>query len=149
MLTKDQMKQIIVDNFNDLRITSIQCYVQSLLERKSVTVNDSITKYRMKNIATGNDITSIDEFLAAITPDSITFGYHLYSEGMSGDRVHPLHVGLNNISVTLDPYSPDDTLWSEMVGRMVDGRISFYMNYLTDMDPVLPLKIFEVRIHSK
>lgn len=142
MITGTSLKSILVNNLNDIRMTSIALFLEELIVRKEPI--EEQYRYRVLNKLTGNYITSLDDFKNAIDPDSLKMGYFYNSDVMTGDRVHPIIVGLNNFQITLKDFIPEDNKYFETFGRIT--RINFLLNYLSDGDAELPLKIFEVRL---
>lgn len=144
MITAAILKDAIVANFADPRIASIQLFINQLISRKDH--GNGIDQYRLTNKTTNAPITSIDDFLAAIDVTNINFGYYFYSDAITGDRVHPTYITLENISVSLNVHSYEDNVF-RMQGA--GEKILFLINYIADGDTVLPLKIYEVKLVSK
>jgi len=143
MMTNADVKDIISQNLADPRIFSIQCFLTRLIERK--TYGDGILQYRIKDKVTDTYISSLDDFIAKLDTNSLVPDYFYYSDKMSGDRIHPTAVNLSNFIVTLDEHSQEDAVYFGMFGRE-DKNILLLLNYLSDGDLVLPLKIFEIRL---
>lgn len=137
------MQQILYKNFQDVRISAIQLYIQRLLRRNRVSAG--VNEYRVKNIVTGEYVTSMNEFETLMSTQDLTMSYHFNSDRMSGDRTHPVLVVLDNLQVELNPDSPEDELFINNYGRLVN-RIAFSLNYLSDGDEDIPVKIFEVKL---
>jgi hypothetical protein len=145
MLTNTALKTLITKNFADVRCTAILLFIRDLVERKKF--GGGIEQYRLFNKTSGQYITSVTDFMASIDDTALTMSYFYNSDTMTGDRVHPFKVVLDNIEVRLNPNSADDDQFTMMVG--MPNRIMFLMNYLSDADNDLPLKIFEVRLISE
>lgn len=143
LITSAQLKDVLDKNFADIRTTSILLFVRDLLERK--THGGGIQQYRLKNKATDAYITTVDEFIAAIDADSLKMTYYRFSEKMGGDRIHPFAVIVDNIEVELTEHSEEDSNYTVTFG-MKANRVMFLLNYLSDADPELPLKVFEIRL---
>ena len=137
------MQRILYKNFQDVRISAIQLYIQRLLRRNRVSAG--VNEYRVKNIITGEYVTSMNEFETLMSTQDLTMSYHFNSDRMSGDRTHPVLVVLDNLQVELNPNSPEDELFINNYGRLVN-RIAFSLNYLSDGDEEIPVKIFEVKL---
>lgn len=137
------MQRILYKNFQDVRISAIQLYIQRLLRRNRVSAG--VNEYRVKNIVTGEYVTSMNEFETLMSTQDLTMSYHFNSDRMSGDRTHPVLVVLDNLQVELNPDSPEDELFINNYGRLVN-RIAFSLNYLSDGDEDIPVKIFEVKL---
>lgn len=145
MLTTTELKTIITQNFDDIRITSIVLFIDRLLERGFH--GGGINQYRIKNLTTDTYITNLTEFLTAIDPNQIDMDYFYFSDKMTGDRTHPIAVILKNFEVEISNLASEDDTYIRMFGSK-SKRIMFLMNYLSDGDTVLPLKIIEIRLIS-
>ena len=143
MLTKADFKDMIAQNLADPRIFAIQAFLARLIERKKF--GDGIAQYRIKDKITNTDITSLEDFIAKLDADSLVPDYFYYSDKMQGDRTHPTAVNISNFIISLDEHSDEDALYFSMFGRD-EKNILFLMNYLSDGDSVLPLKIYELRL---
>ena len=143
MLTNTQFKDIIVQNLNEDRIFAIQAFITRLVERK--VFGDGIERYRIKDKITGTMVTSLDDFITKLDADSLRPDYFYYSDKMGGDRIHPTAVNLSNFEVHLDEHSFEDAVYFSMFGKG-NKNILILINYLSDADTSLPLKIFEIRL---
>ena len=143
MLTSSDFKNIITANLNDDRIFSIQAFLARLIERK--TYGNGIEQYRIRDRITNSWVTSLNDFIFKLDTNSIKADYFYYSDKMTGDRIHPIAVNLTNFDVYLNEYSGEDIIYFSMFGKGVK-HILFLINYISDNDPVLPLKIFEIRL---
>lgn len=143
MLSNADFKDIIAQNLTDPRIFSIQSFLTRLIERK--THGDGILQYRIKDKITNTFVTSLDDLITKLDAGSLACDYFYYSDKMAGDRTHPTAVNLSNFVVSLDEHSPEDAVYFGMFGRE-DKNVLLLLNYLSDGDSVLPLKIFEIRL---
>lgn len=143
LISNDQLKEVLDQNFADIRCTSILLFLRDLVARK--VHGGGIEQYRLINTDTDTRITSVDEFIAAIDADKLKMSYYRFAEKMGGDRVHPFAVIIDNIAVELTPHSDEDAMYVSTYGREAT-RVMFLVNYLSDADPDLPLKIFEIRL---
>lgn len=143
MLTNADVKDIIAQNLTDVRIFAIQSFLTRLIERKKH--GSGILQYRIKDKVTNQFVTSLDDFIAKLDINSLVPDYFYYSEKMGGDRTHPIAINLSNFTVVLDSHSPEDAIYFDMFGRE-DKNILLLLNYLSDGDTVLPLKIYEIRL---
>ena len=143
MMTNSQVKDVIVQNLGDDRIFSIQAFIARLVERK--VYGDGIERYRIKDKVTNTEVTSLDDFIAKLDINSLRPDYFYYADKMGGDRVHPTVINLSNFVVTLDEHSQEDNIYFTMFGKG-DKNILLLMNYLSDADAVLPMKVFEIRL---
>lgn len=143
MLNSTQIKDIVLLNLEDIRMTAIAYFINNLISRKKH--GGGINQYRLKNNNTGEYITSLAEFKAALDPSSLYIDYFFYNVKNGGETTHPLSVVINNIDVELDTNSEEDGIYN-MYFSSKANRIMFLLNYLSDTDDILPLKIFEVRI---
>lgn len=144
MITKAQMKQVISDNLEDIRIVSIQLFLEKLLVRTKFVTGTS--QYRLTKKSDGTPITTIAEFEAAIDANSLIMRPMMNTEKMSGDRVRPFEVIIDNIVVTLDTtLYPEDEFWTRLFGNN-SNRILFVVNYVSDADAVLPLKLLDMKL---
>ena len=137
------MQQILYKNFQDVRISAIQLYIQRLLRRNKISTG--INEFRIKNLVTGQYVTSMNEFETLVSTQSLTMSYHFNSDRMSGDHTHPVLVVLDTLQVELNPNSNEDEIFINTYGRLVN-RIAFSLNYMSDSDLDLPVKIFEVKL---
>lgn len=148
MLTKSDFKGMIAQNLADPRLYAIQSFLVRLIERR--TFGDGIEQYRITDKKTNAPVTSLDDFIAKLDADSLFADYFYYSDKMQGDRTHPTAVNLSNFVVNLDEHSQEDSLYYGMFGRDTkhndDKNILILMNYLSDGDLDLPLKIYEIRL---
>lgn len=143
LITSAQLKTVLDENFADIRSTSILLFVRDLLER--VRHGGGIEQYRLVNKKTNAKITTVDEFIAAIDTDSLKMSYYRFAEKMGGDRIHPFAVIPENIEVQLDQNAPEDGNYTSAYG-MTANKVMFLINYLSDADPTLPLKIFDIKL---
>lgn len=143
MITNSEIKSIIINNFNDIRISSIHFFIDFLIKRNNHGGN--ISQYRIKNILTDNYVTSLADFVSAINDRYIIADYYHGSEKMGGDRTHPFLVILTNFKVELNTNCEEDSKYITSFGKQANS-IMFLINYIADGDSVLPLKIFEVKL---
>lgn len=143
MMTNSHIKNIIIQNLTDNRIFAIQAFIARLLERK--VYGDGISRYRVKDKITNSDVTNLTDFINKIDTNSLHPDYFYYSGKMEGDRIHPMSVKLSNFLVTIDEHSQEDDIYFSLFGKG-NKNILFLINYLSDGDIVLPMKIFEVRL---
>ncbi len=148
MMTNSQVKDIIVQNLGDDRIFSIQAFLTRLIDRQ--VHGDGIEQYRIKDKVSGNWVKDLNDFIAKIDADSLHPDYFYYSDKMVGDRTHPMAVNLANFEVQLNEHSNEDSIYTQMFGGKGGIKnILLLINYLSDVDPDLPLKIIEIRLLSK
>lgn len=145
MLTPAGIKTIIENNFNDDRVFAIQSFVANLIERK--VFSDGINRYRIKDTNDNTYVTSLDDFITKIDVTKLKIGYHFASEKMTGDRIHPFFVTINNLEVQPNDYATEDIEYFNMFGGN-KKKIMFLLNYISDYDTILPIKIFEVKLIS-
>lgn len=143
MLTNADLKTILTENFADVRCTSILLFIRDLLERKKH--GGGIEQYRVTNTKTGQVVTSVDDFIAGLDTDSLNMAYYRFAEKMGGDRIHPFCVIPENFEVTFNTNSDEDSNYTVSYGFKA-SKIMFLINYLSDADPGLPLKVFEIRL---
>ena len=144
MMTNSQVKDVIVANLGDDRIFSIQAFLTRLIERK--VHGDGIAQYRIKDTKTDTFVSSLDDFIAKLDANSLHPDYFYYSDKMEGDRTHPMAVNLANFEVQLNEHSDEDNIYTQMFGKSPVKNILLLINYLSDADSVLPLKIFEIKL---
>lgn len=147
MLTNSQVKDVIVANLGDDRIFSIQAFLTRLIERK--VFGDGIEQYRVKDKVTNSWVTNLDDFIAKLDANSLKPDYFYYSEKMGGDRVHPTAVNLTNFEVYFNEHSDEDNIYTQMFGKSSMKNILLLINYLSDADTTLPLKVFEIKLISQ
>ena len=143
LITSAQLKDVLDQNFADIRSTSILLFVRDLLTRKQH--GGGIEQYRLTNKKDNTKITTVDQFIAAIDTDSLSMSYYRFAEKMGGDRIHPFAVLVNNIDVEMDVNADEDANYISQYGKG-NKKIMFLINYLSDADPALPLKIFEIKL---
>lgn len=143
MVTKSDIKDIIVANLNDPRILSIQLFLTELITRNAIA-GEGFETYRIKDTSTDTFITTLDELIAAIDANKLFAEYLKRSDRMTGDRVHPTVVVLTQFEVSLinDPYDE----W--FVNTYGSGKkfIALYLNYISDADTTLPVKVYEIKL---
>jgi hypothetical protein len=145
MLTPADFKAIISANFDDNRIFAIQSFVSNLIERKRFS--DGINQFRIKDTNDGTFVTSLANFVSKIDDTKLSVGYHLFTDVMLGDRVHPMVASIGNLEVELNKHSAEDEIYFTMFGENVK-KIMFIISYISDGDTVLPLKIIEIKLIS-
>lgn len=135
---KTEIAALLVANLNDIRLANARLSLNDLIERPDFDV--SISKYRLKAIATEAEIKTVDELLLLITEDKINIYPHSGNNASFSDKVNPIRVELTGVSVNLIPGIDSDSnlLFNSSSAA---NRISFIMNYAGDLDSVLPLKI--------
>jgi hypothetical protein len=145
LLTQTQLKSILLDNFNDIRIAAISFYMNRLISR--VTFGGGIEQYRIYNTVTDSYITDLPSFLNAIDEAHIHANYAYSTEEHSVEKTHPIQVTLTNLIVKLDNHATDDSYYHSLVGYNTAGnKLTFTINYLSDGDDVLPLKIINIKL---
>lgn len=142
MLTNTELKTVIVQNLNDQRLYSLQRFLTDLIERK--THGGGIPQYRITNTLTNQPVTSLTDLIDAIHPASMKPEVVKNADALGGDRLHPFRVILDNLKVTVNRYSAEDQDY--FVSGKEDLKIALYINYLSDADPDLPLKVFSFRL---
>ena len=143
MMTTTEMKAVLTANMSDVRILAIQLYLTDLIEREKH--GDGMERYRIVNTNTGSRVTSLDDLVSQIDPTKLHMAHYAHTDRMAGDRTNPTVVILNNFSVELSEHAKEDTQYTSMYGSG-NKRIMFLVNYISDGDEVLPLKIFSVRL---
>lgn len=142
-ITSQQVKDILVQNFADIRITSITLFLEKLIERKSFS--EGIEQYRITDSVTNSKVTSLTDFIAKLDPGTLNTDY-FYDIAVQGNgHVHPLAVVPTNFKVELTEHSEEDVLFTRRYGKV--SRICFIVNYLSDGDTELPMKILDVRLY--
>ena len=142
-MTPANLVSAIQANLTDDRMYGVQLFIEKLLKR--TIYGDGIEQYRVKDKVTNTMVTNLADFIAKLDANSLRPDYYYYSDKMEGDRVHPTAVNLSNFEVTLDEHAPEDSIYFSMFGKG-SKNILILMNYLSDADPVLPMKIFEIRL---
>ena len=142
MLNPTELKAVIVQNLNDPRLFSFQLFVTKLLDRK--VYGDGIPQYRITNTLTDQPVTSMADFIAAIDPASLKPEAVKNADALTGDRLHPFRVILDNLKVSVHRLSKEDSDY--IVSGKDDFKMALYINYLSDADADLPLKVFSFRL---
>ena len=143
MMTTIEMKAVIAANLDDNRILAIQLFLTDLIEREKF--GGGVERYRIKNTLTDQYVTSLTEFKNQVDPGSIKMSMYQHTDRMAGDRTNPTVVVLQNFVVELTPHSKEDSYYTGSYGSG-EKKIMFLVNYISDGDEVLPLKIFSVRL---
>ena len=148
MLTKAQLKTVLVNNLQDNRLFAIQAYLEALIERR--TYGGGINQYRIKDNMTSSYITSLSDFISKLDANSLFCSYDYNCRMLDVDKTSPFILSPGNYIVELNPNSREDSLYTskfgEGLGQTYRYNIFFYINYLGDADPTLPLKIIHVRL---
>lgn len=148
MMTNSEIKDIIASNMADKRIYAIQAFLTRLIERK--VYGDGIEQYRIKDTKSNSFVTSLSDFVTKLDADSLHPDYFYYSDKMEGDRTHPIAVNLANFEVQLNEHSDEDGIYTQVYGGKGSVKnILLLINYLSDGDLDLPLKIIEIRLIAK
>ena len=142
MLTNTELKTVIVKNLNDPRLYSLQRFLTDLIKRK--TQDGGIPQYRITNTVTNQPVTSLTDLIDSIYPASLKPEVVKNADALGGDRLHPFRVILDNLKVTVNRYTTEDQDY--FVSGKEDLKIALYINYLSDADPDLPLKVFSFRL---
>jgi len=143
MLTNESLRTIILDNFNDIRISAITLFIKRLMERKAY--GDGLNRYRLSNTITNSYITSFSEFTDAIDANRLTYDYNFNGDKGESDRLSSITVVPENLIVNIDTKSGEDSIFTSRFGKYAN-RIMFLMNHMNDGDTVLPLKIYDIRL---
>lgn len=145
LLTNSDVKAVLTSNFADQRMAAISFYINRLLSR--VNYGGGIEQYRIKNTVTNTYITSFSDFITAISEDHLVADYVYATEAHSVDKTHPFQVTLTNLKVELTKFSNEDNYYTNMYGNKPEGyMLVLTVNYLSDADDVLPLKIINVKL---
>lgn len=143
MITKDELKTILVDNLRSPRQYGLQLFLTELLERGNY--GGGIERYRVKNTVTGAYVTTLEELIAALDAEQLRPRPMFNAPKLTGDRVHPAVVVVENLSVELLSYCEDDADFLQLSGSGTK-KLYLYVNYVSDDDTVLPLKIYTVKL---
>lgn len=144
MLTKLQLKDLLVANLQHNYMFSFQLFLTRLISRN--VYGGGINQYRIKNLITNTYITTLDEFIFSITDTHLSLSYDFFESCGSGlDLPHPFFVILDNFIVELDQNSDEDDIYFSLYGGS-NKNIKFIMTYMGDADTVLPLKIMNVKL---
>lgn len=148
-MTPANLVTAVQANLADDRMYGIQLFIEKLLKR--TTYGDGIEQYRMTNLTTAAKITSMADFVAAITTAGTKANFPYTGEGMQPDRVVGFEVNLTNIEVEFHPLARDDQFFSQMYDFSVKKKFQFmlHMGYMNDGDEVVPLKVYYIRLVRK
>lgn len=148
MQTNAQVASNIKNNLADERMQGICLFIDSFIKRNKPEIG--IPVYRIKNKTTGNFITSIAEFIAAVSGDALKQEYPFQGERASGDRVTGYNVTLTNLELTFNIHSKEDEFFTNHYNYFADYdrpyQFSLYMAYVNDADTALPVKISSIRL---
>lgn len=151
MQTASQVVDNIKLNMADPRMQGICLFVQEVLERKNFI--SPIKRYRVVDQASGNSITSVTEFIAALRGDAVTMSYPFKGARFDTDRITGYNVRVENLHVVFDPYAEDDAMFDELYGFSHRAgtvfKFQLYMAYLNDADPDMEVKICNIRLVSE
>ncbi len=123
----------------------IYLFLNELIKRNNYTQASGL--YRVMNSTTNNAIASVEEFLDALSPTSVVARFN-FNASFDASIPRSLHVTASNLIVKLDSTNSDDQIWLEKYGSKAT-YVRFYMNYLTDLDSAIPLKVCDIRLVSK
>ena len=134
---KLQVIDLLKSSAKDIRSYSSILTVEKLMVRKDPRGSEV---YRLTNVETGAPITTIDEFLLAVTVDNTRV--EPYNQGMKNYTTASqlLLVTSDNIKLTFEQYCKEDEPLVNVSGLGVN-RVSFILGYVNDADEVQPLKI--------
>lgn len=148
MQTRAQVTTNLKDNLADERMHGICLFIDSLIKRNNPEIG--VPVYRVKNKVTGNPITSVADFIAAISPDHLAQSYPFQGDRNSTERVTGYIVIPTNMIVEFNINSKEDLFYCDQYNFFADfGRLynfSFHMAYLNDADPSLAVKVTSVRL---
>lgn len=144
MITTARMKDLLVLNLRDERMTSTALFIQELLQRREH--GGGIEQYRIYNTTTGLPVTSLEQFIAEIDPAHIQMSYPYEGERLQTDRVTGFWVRLGNFEVRWDHMAQSDRRFSSMYDLTHQRYFQLCMVYMNDGDEVLPLKISYVKL---
>lgn len=137
----------IKTNLRDLRMQGIALFINDLIARSSPEVG--VPRYRITSKSTGAVIESFDQFIDAVTPTNARQSYPYTGERLSSDRVVGYYVLLRDLEVRFNSVSGDDIELGRVSNLRFENNVyypAFYMAYLNDADPDLPVKITSVRL---
>ena len=148
MQTKAQIAANVKANLADPRMHGICLFIDALIKRNKPEIG--LPVYRITNKVTGTPITSVADFIAAVSADHLTHSYPFQGERNNSDRVTGYSVVLTNMTVEFDVNSKEDLFFTDQYNYFADfGRLynfSFHMAYLNDADTELPVKTASVRL---
>jgi hypothetical protein len=149
MLSKAQLKTILSDNLNDDRIFFAQAFLEALIAREKYDSN--INQYRIKDSLTNSYVTSLSDFITKLNANSLKYGYDYKCKSLDVDKTNPFILIPSNFTVELSIHSEEDSLYFGLYGKGQNNngqmKINFYVNYLADTDPTLPLKVTNIRLN--
>ena len=122
----------------------IYLFLSELIERSKYTQLGGL--YRVINTITNTAVVSVEDFLNSLSPSSVVARFN-FNEGYDSSRPHSLYVTVSNLIVKLDSTNSEDQIWLEKYGSSAK-YVRFYMNYLTDLDPNIPLKVCDIKLVS-
>jgi len=122
----------------------IYLFLNELIKRNSYT--QSSTLYRITNNVTNNPVVSVEDFLDSLSSTSAIARFN-FNASFDASIPRSLHVTASNLIVKLDSTNSDDQIWLEKYGSKAT-YVRFYMNYLTDLDSAIPLKVCDIRLVS-
>lgn len=134
---KSQVIDLLKSSAKDIRSYSSVLTVERLMPRNDPR---GAEPFRLTNVETDTPITTMDEFMLAVTADNTRV--EPYNQGMRNyaSVAQLLLVTSDNVKLTLDQYCKEDQQLINTGGLGVN-RVSFILGYVNDADEAQPLKI--------
>ena len=139
MITNARVKQLIQLNLRDERMTSSALFVGRIIERRKHGAG--VDQYRIKNLVTGEFITSLDEFIDQIDESKLHLTFPYEGERLQTDRVTGFLVTLDQYEVQWSRVAEADKTFSSIFDINSQKHFQFCLVYMNDGDEELPLKI--------
>lgn len=143
MLTNAQIKTILIDNLNDLRINGAALFINNLISRENY--GGGIEQYRIYNTNTNAYVESLADFINGIDENTLVQNWSINTGLKELDKTQPTVITLSNFEVSLEKTTDEDYSFTEMYG-VSTKKIVIVLNYLSDGDTILPLKIVRVKL---
>lgn len=143
MLTNAQIKTILIDNLNDLRINGAALFINNLISRENY--GGGIEQYRIYNTNTNSYVESLVDFINGIDENTLVQNWNINTGLKELDKTQPTVITLSNFEVSLEKTTDEDYSFTEMYG-VSTKKIVIVLNYLSDGDTILPLKIVRVKL---
>lgn len=143
MLSNTQIKQLIIDNLNSPFCFPMALFLTKLIQRDTTKFNTP-DLYRIKDVNTNTDVTSLSDFISKI--DDTKFEYNVNISSYSNNMIGVI-VKMMNFEVTLKETHVQDSPFTSIFG-IGKHRVCFHLAYARDNDATLPMKISNIVLLS-
>ena len=146
MITPARLKELLTLNLRDERMTSAALFIQNLIARDRY--GSGIEQYRIKNLLTGEWVTSLEQFILQLDESKIRLEYPYEGERLQTGRVTGFVIRLDQYEVQWGVRTFSDQRFSNFFDFETQRHFQFMMAYMNDGDEALPVKISFVKLIS-